>query len=180
MPVESHGTSIDCIPNAEMLDTFGDLQNLRDLTDGSVSVIFFSCNHCPYVRWVEQVIGRISQEAKEAVFIAVCSNDVSQYPEDDIPGLTEQSTRAHWNFPYLLDSTQTLAKTFGAVCTPDFFVFDVTGSLVYRGAADESRPNGDLPATGVFLEQAIQSAASGQTFRGGRPSLGCGIKWLNS
>jgi thiol-disulfide isomerase/thioredoxin len=180
MPVESTTTTITGVPEYVLPDIAGKLHNLRNLTSGQVSVIFFSCNHCPYVQWLEQDVGHLSREFPDVIFVAVCSNDVDTYPEDDIPGLQQQCDRAHWDFPYLVDSTQELAITFGAVCTPDFFVFDPAGMLVYRGAADDSRPSGNHPVTGEFLRKAIINAKANKKFPGGRPSLGCGIKWRDN
>ncbi len=177
MPVESRITTIRQVPDVELRDISGDVRHLRQLTSGNVSVIFFSCNHCPYVKWIEKEIGKVHNENTHIVFIAICSNDVESYPDDDIHGLQEQARRSHWDFPYLVDSSQEIARTFGAVCTPDFYVFDALGALVYRGAFDDSRPSGDLEVNGSHLRNAIQFAIKGQKFNGGRPSLGCGIKW---
>jgi len=177
MPVESTTTTITHIPSAELIDIFGQIHNIRDTTAGRVSVIFFSCNHCPYVQWVEEEVGKISREYPQVKFIAICSNDTDSHPEDDVSGLQDQVSRARWTFPYLIDSSQKVAAEFGAVCTPDFFVFDVNGKLVYRGALDSSRPSGNVMATGTFLRQAIAAATEARAYSEGRPSLGCGIKW---
>jgi hypothetical protein len=114
------------------------------------------------------------------LFRSICSNDVKSYPEDDISGLNEQVQRSGWSFPYLVDSHQSVAHLFGAVCTPDFYVFDSTGKLTYRGAIDTSRPNSSAPRNGEFLHEAIESALLGRVFEGGSNSLGCGIKWFTS
>jgi hypothetical protein len=91
--------------------------------------------------------------------------------------LLDQRDRAQWNFPYLIDSDQNVAHQFGAVCTPDFFVFAPDSTLIYRGAFDSSRPNSDIVINGEYLRAAVECADQGTTFTGGAPSLGCGIKW---
>lgn len=177
MPIESTETFITTIPSAVLPDLDGQHIALDDYCRNGVSVVFFSCNHCPYVQWIEQEVARLSQLNSAVRWIAICSNDVDNYPEDDIIGLKSQVERAGWDFPYLVDSDQRVAHLFGAVCTPDFFVFDAAGLLVYRGAFDQSRPNSDLPVNGEYLSQAIAAAERCAPYSGGRPSMGCGIKW---
>jgi len=180
MPIQSGTTNLKQIPRAVLPDCNGIEQSLVQLCSDRVSVIFFSCNHCPYVQWVEQAVGQLSHKFSHITWLAICSNDVESYPADDIPGLLAQSQRAGWEFPYLIDSDQRVAHAFGAVCTPDFYVFDAQSQLVYRGAFDSSRPKSDTPVSGEFLEAAIESALAGNVFIQGSPALGCGIKWLNA
>jgi hypothetical protein len=129
---------------------------------------------------VEPTVRDFSKKHPDIRWLAICSNDIDSYPEDDISGLNEQVQRAEWSFPYLVDSQQSLAHIFGAVCTPDFYVFDSAGMLTYRGAIDTSRPNSSAPRNGEFLDAALASALLGQVFEGGSNSLGCGIKWTTS
>lgn len=177
MAVESSETRITKIPSLSLPDIDGAVLNLQLATRDKVSIIFFSCNHCPYVQWIEQEITAMSRDTPDCAWLAICSNDVVTYPQDDVPGLRDQLRRTSWNFPYLVDSNQLAARAFGAVCTPDFFVFDSNGSLVYRGAIDGSRPRSEVPVTGEFLRGAIAAGRLNQKFTDGRPSLGCSIKW---
>jgi hypothetical protein len=109
----------------------------------------------------------------------VVSSDIDAYPDDDVPGIRAQIERAGWDFPYLIDSDQSLALELGAVCTPDFFLFDAGFELVYRGAFDASSPKNGNPVTGDLLEGAITSALAGTAVPlPHRPAMGCGIKWL--
>lgn len=179
MPIESTSTHIRHLPHAVLPGIDGRDYSITELASGRVSVVFFSCNHCPYVKWVEKTVGTISQQLSEVSWIAICSNDVVTYPDDDVEGLRGQVLRASWSFPYLIDTSQDVARTFGAVCTPDFFVFDSEGILRYRGALDASRPQSDIPVSGEFLRSAIEMAEINQHFPGGKPSLGCGIKWVS-
>ena len=177
MPVQSTHNEISCAPAVSLPDLEGVTQSLAQLSAGAISVVFFSCNHCPYVQWIEQEVGRLAHELSSVSWIAICSNDTNNYPEDNVAGLLDQRDRAQWNFPYLIDSDQNVAHQFGAVCTPDFFVFAPDSTLIYRGAFDSSRPNSDIVITGEYLRAAVECADQGTTFTGGAPSLGCGIKW---
>lgn len=164
--------------------------SLPDVEDHHVSVrdaaakatlVAFVCNHCPYVKHVESAFGQMASkyEAQGLRTIAVVSNDVDNYPEDDVDGMKEQSARAGWDFPYLMDRDQRFARELGAVCTPDFFLFNAGFELVYRGAFDASSPKNGNPITGDLLEDAITRALAGQDVPlPHRPAMGCGIKWL--
>ena len=111
-------------------------------------------------------------------FVTICSNDVAAYPDDDVDGLREQAARAGWAFPYLIDRDQVVAKLFGAACTPDFFVYDISGNLGYRGAFDGSTPGNDVAVTGSDLRNAIELLrATKPVPEPQRPSMGCSIKW---
>lgn len=140
----------------------------------------FGCNHCPYVRHIEAALGGLIDEypADALTVVAISSNDVDQYPDDDVAGLQDQHDRAGWHFPYLIDADQSVAKAFNAACTPDFFLFDRDGSLVYRGAFDTSSPKNGEPLTGSMLRSALDATLQDQTVpEPHRPALGCGIKW---
>ena len=151
-------------------------------------LVMFVCVHCPYVKHVEAELARIgtdyfSNGEGPIAIAAIQSNDVTQYPEDGPEPMREQAARLGWQFPYLLDDTQEVARSYGAACTPDFFLFDAEMKLVYRGQLDSSRPRrgdsgNDVPVTGVDLGTAMD-----ELIRGKRPapeqrsSLGCNIKW---
>lgn len=178
MAVESSTTAITHLPDVTLPDLDGTPTTLAAVAAGRPLVVAFACNHCPYVKWVEQGIGEVSAERTDAAWVAISSNDVVSYPDDDIPGLREQQRRAGWSFPYLVDISQDVARTFGAVCTPDFFVFDSTGVLVYRGAMDDARPNMEPPVDGHYLREVLDALKDGRKPEVvGRPSLGCSIKW---
>ena len=152
-------------------------------------LVMFICVHCPYVKHVEEELARIGHdyfgengEGPIAV-AAIQSNDIEQYPEDGPEPMRAQAERLGWRFPYLLDATQEVARSYGAACTPDFFLFDGEMRLVYRGQLDGSRPRrgdfgNDTPVTGEDLRRALDAV-----IRGKRPdpnqrgSIGCNIKW---
>lgn len=168
------------MPELTLPDLEGNPHDMVGLRGEGVLVVVFACNHCPYVRHIESALGRLAGDLADlpVTFAAVCSNDVVAYPDDDIPGLTEQKQRAGWPFPYLVDRDQLAAKEFGAVCTPDFFVYDVTGKLGYRGAFDASTPGNGEPVDGAELRAAIELlVATKPVPEPQRPSMGCSIKW---
>lgn len=150
-------------------------------------LVIFLCPHCPYVIHVEQELGRIGRdycgEDGPIAMVGIQPNDVAAYPEDGPDGMRAQAKRSGWNFPYLLDETQEIARAYEAACTPDFFLFDAEMKLVYRGQLDDSRPRrensgNDTPVTGRDLRAALDAVIAGK-----RPDpnqhygIGCSIKW---
>ena len=129
------------------------------------------CNHCPYVRHVERLLGEIVDAADGLRTVGINSNDTVAYPEDGPSGMREQIARARWTFPYLIDDSQDLARAFGAACTPDFFLYDKAGRLAYRGAFDTSTPKNGEPLDGHLLREAISKVVAGEPFpnRTGHP-----------
>jgi thiol-disulfide isomerase/thioredoxin len=152
-------------------------------SDGFVAgrplLVMFLCNHCPYVRHIERQLGAlVSEYADEVDAVAICSNDIDNYPDDGPAGLAEQAHRAGFTFTYLLDDSQQVALAYRAVCTPDFFLYDADRKLAYRGEFDESRPRNDAPVTGQALRAALELVLAGKPVdEPHMPSLGCGIKW---
>lgn len=146
---------------------------------GRPLLVMFLCNHCPYVRHIERQLGAlVSEHADKVDAVAICSNDIDNYPDDGPAGLTEQAHRAGFTFPYLLDESQQVALAYRAVCTPDFFLYDADRKLAYRGEFDESRPRNDIPVTGQALRAALELVLAGKPVDEPQmPSLGCGIKW---
>ena len=115
---------------------------------------------------------------KEISFIAISSNDIVNYPEDSPELMKKLAEEKKFNFPYLYDETQEVAKKYDAACTPDFFVYNSDKQLVYRGQLDDSRPGNDIPVTGHDLRKAIDSLINGEEIdKNQKPSIGCNIKW---
>jgi hypothetical protein len=152
-------------------------------------LVMFVCVHCPYVKHVEEELARIGQdyfgESGEGpiAIAAIQSNDIEAYPEDGPDGMREQAKRLGWGFPYLLDETQEVARSYEAACTPDFFLFDAEMRLVYRGQLDGSRPRrkdfgNDDPVDGRDLRAAMDAVIAGRTPDAEqRSSIGCNIKY---
>lgn len=160
--------------------TSGQTIRLEDFSGRNVLLVLFLCRHCPYVKHVEKELARIGRDyaRKNLGIVAISSNDADQYPDDSPSGLALQAQQAGFGFPYLHDETQAVAKSFGAACTPDFFLFDKGRRLIYRGQLDDSRPGNNKPVTGKDLRAALDAALTGQpvpTVQ--RPSTGCNIKW---
>ena len=144
------------------------------------TLVMFLCNHCPFVKHVLAELGRIGADALASGVgvVAINSNDVDAYPDDAPERMRELAGAEGWSFPYLHDETQDVARAFRAACTPDFYLFDPDGRLVYRGQLDGSRPGNDVPVTGEDLRRAIAAVAGGRAVpEPQQPSLGCNIKW---
>ena len=143
-------------------------------------VVAFICNHCPYVK---AVIGRIVRDAADlrehgVGFVAISSNDAEAYPADAFPEMKLFATRNGFGFPYLHDEDQSVAKAYGAACTPDFFGFNGKGELQYRGRLDASRRDADQPGLRRDLIEAMTEVArTGLGPREQVASIGCSIKW---
>lgn len=117
-------------------------------------------------------------EKKPLAIVAISSNDADTFPEDGPEGLREQAAEFGFNFPYLFDESQEVARSYAAACTPDFFLFDRDRKLVYRGQLDDSRPGNDIPVTGKDLREAIDATLVGKAPSARqKPSIGCNIKW---
>ena len=165
-------------PDFALPDLSGNTVGLSDFDDHSVLVVVFACNHCPYVKHIEHALGSVADACDDVAFVAICSNDVTSYPEDDVEHLRAQAQRANWSFPYLIDETQHVARAFEAVCTPDLFVYGPDRQLAYRGAFDGSTPGNDVSVDGSLLRAAIERILGGCSVpEPHRPSMGCGIKW---
>ena len=146
------------------------------------SLVMFICNHCPFVKHVNDEIVKLTNEImdKNIAVIGINSNDSSQekYAEDSIEKMREYAKNLAYNFPYVVDENQSAAKNFTAQCTPDFFLFDSESTLVYRGQLDGSRPGNDIPTDGVSLRSAIDALLNNEEpISDQLPSMGCNIKW---
>lgn len=153
------------------LDTFSESRAL---------LVMFICVHCPFVKHVEQELAKIGHDYvdKGLGIVAISSNSIETHPQDAPEHMKEQAQAQGFNFPYCYDATQAVAKAYTAACTPDFFLFDGTNNLVYRGQLDDSRPSNGKPVTGKDLRQAIDQALAGQNLPEEQmPSVGCNIKW---
>ena len=168
-------------PEFSLHDTVsGNELSLNSLLGETATVIMFICNHCPFVKHVQNELVRIGQEypQKGVSIIAINSNDISSYPEDAPEKMKDVAISKGYEFPYLYDETQQVAKAYDATCTPDFFVFDKDLKCVYRGQLDDSRPGNDIPVTGNDLRNALEAIIQGnQIDANQKPSIGCNIKW---
>jgi peroxiredoxin len=167
------------IANPDVDESEGDHRALDDYDDAEALVVVFMCNHCPYVKHVEDALVDVAgtYQEKGVQFVGICSNDPENYPDDDFEHMAERAEEKGYPFPYLQDESQDVARAYSAACTPDFFVFDDDRELVYRGRFDDTRPDGD-PATGEDLTAALdQLLEDGEVATDQKPSMGCNIKW---
>jgi len=147
---------------------------------GKPLLVMFICNHCPFVVHVHEEITRLASDYKddELGIIAINSNSAKTHPQDGPENMKSLAVELGWSFPFLFDSTQDVAKSYHAACTPDFFLFDASHKLVYRGQLDDSRPSNDVPVTGQDLRAAIAATTAGDPpLAEQKPSIGCNIKW---
>jgi len=169
------------LPDFSLVDAAsGSGVSADDLADRSALLVMFICNHCPFVKHVVGELGRLAEDYLPGGvgIVAINSNDVDAYPQDGPEHMRRLVEREGWEFPFLLDETQGVAKRFGAACTPDFFLFDADRRLAYRGQLDDSRPGGARPVTGRDLRAALEAVLAGQPVtEDQKPSIGCNIKW---
>ena len=170
------------MPNFNLLGTDEKIYTNEMFNGKMGSLVMFICNHCPFVKHVNDEIVKLSNEImdKNIAVIGINSNDSSQekYAEDSIEKMKEYATNLGYNFPYVVDEDQSAAKNFTAQCTPDFFLFDSESTLVYRGQLDGSRPGNDIPTDGVSLRSAIDALLNNEEpISEQLPSMGCNIKW---
>jgi peroxiredoxin len=167
-------------PGFSLPATDGNTYALSELAGPNGIVIAFICNHCPYVL---AVIDRIVRDARDLSdhgvgFVAVCSNDASTHPADSFENMAKMATEKGFPFPYLHDEDQSVARSYNAVCTPDFFGFNADLELKYRGRLDASRSSaGPEDLRRDLYEAMVEVAKTGQGPRDQTPSMGCSIKW---
>ena len=168
-------------PEFSLIDTKDNkIKSLQDLKGKAGTLVMFICNHCPFVIHVNKELVRltIDYKSKGINCIAISSNDVENYPDDSPELMKLLAKEKEFNFPYLYDESQEVAKMYDAACTPDFFLYDSEKKLVYRGQLDGSRPGNKIPVTGFDLRNAIDCLISDvENTEVQKPSIGCNIKW---
>jgi thiol-disulfide isomerase/thioredoxin len=154
--------------------------SLNDIKGEKGTVIMFICNHCPFVKHVNDEIVRVANDYRVPGFgfVAISSNDAENYPQDGPELMEINALKNKFPFPYLYDQSQEVAKAYDAACTPDFYVFDDALKLVYRGQLDNSRPANGIPVNGRDLREALDNILNNNPQREDqKPSIGCNIKW---
>jgi peroxiredoxin len=167
-------------PDFSLPDTKGKTYSLADFSPAPALLVAFICNHCPYVKHVATGLSLLAKEyqKRDVAVVAINANDVANYPDDSPAKMAEEAKIRGYTFPYLYDETQAVAKSYGAACTPDFYVFDKDRKLVYRGQMDSSRPSSGMPVTGEDLRAALDAVLAGKPPAAvQKPSIGCNIKW---
>ncbi|KHD88297.1 MAG: alkyl hydroperoxide reductase [Bdellovibrio sp. ArHS] len=167
-------------PEFKLPATDGQTYSLQNFPEGSPLVIMFICNHCPYVQAIEDRLIQLGQDLKKqnVPVVAICSNDAKSHPEDSFENLKKRAEAKGYPFVYLYDETQEIAHKFGAVCTPDFFVYDKAHKLAYRGRLDDSWKDANK-VTKRELYEAVQTLLKDQKVSEEQTaSMGCSIKWI--
>jgi peroxiredoxin len=167
-------------PAFRLPDFDGKVVSRDDFKNAPALVVAFICSHCPFVKHVRAEFARYAREyqAKGLAVVAINANDIETYPQDGPRGMAEEARAVGYTFPYLLDESQTTAKAYRAACTPDFYLFDSTQRLVYRGQFDASRPGNAIAVTGADLRAASDAVLDrGPVSQDQHPSIGCNIKW---
>ena len=151
----------------------------NSLEDNKPTLIMFICNHCPYVIHYHGEIVRLSNDYNQKInMVAISSNDIIEYPQDNPERMKELWNSLNLSFPYLFDETQEIAKKYKAECTPEFYLFNQQNKLEYRGRMDETSPSSDKKPSGKDLRVAIDNLLSNQPVCEEQlPSMGCNIKW---
>ena len=171
-------------PDFELWDSVsGSTKTLNKLKGSKGTLVLFICNHCPFVIHINEALVSIANNLliKGIGVVAISSNDVETYPQDSPEKMQVHAKITNYPFPYLYDETQSVAKAYDAACTPDFFLFDSTLKLVYRGQLDASRPGNGIPINGVDLLYAVQCMIENKVnTHPQKPSIGCNIKWKTS
>ena len=168
-------------PSFELIDTKTDQSvSLQDMRSDNATVIMFICNHCPFVKHVEEELTKLANDyiPRGISFVAISSNDVENYPEDSPKLMKVNAVENNYIFPYLYDESQEIAKSYDAACTPDFYLYDSDLLLVYRGQLDDSRPGNGLSCDGKDISNAIECLINEkENTQIQKPSIGCNIKW---
>ena len=166
--------------NFELKSTDNKLISLSDIKGKNGTLIMFICNHCPYVKAVTKDIVEDCNDLQKIGIntVAICANDAQSYPEDSFEKMIEFAKKNNFNFPYLSDETQVIAKTYEAVCTPDFFGYNKDLELQYRGRLRELKNLIPVREGESDLKKAMSLIAeTGNGPKNQIPSAGCGIKW---
>ena len=179
-------------PDFALPDTEGRIRTLAEFDAAPALLVAFICNHCPFVLHIADAFAAFARDYADRGLqvVAISSNDTAEFPEDGFEHMGPFAARYGFPFPYLYDGDQDVALAYGAICTPDFFLYGPDRTLAYAGQFDSSRPRinrpplpgvplrTDLPVTGEDMRAAVEAVLAGQPVpEPQRPSAGCSIKW---
>lgn len=174
LPISSHA------PEFELPDAHGRMHALDDVRGPRGLMVMFVCNHCPFVVHLASALAGFAKEleGQGICVVAINSNDIARYPADAPDRMIEFASAHGWDFPYLVDADQSVARAYSAACTPDFYLFDGELKLTYCGQYDSSRPNNKEPVNGADMHEAVRRMLADEPpMEIQRSSTGCGIKW---
>ncbi len=158
----------------------GKTVSLSSFSSKKALLVMFICRHCPYVQHIKGELAQLGRDysKKDVGLIAISSNDAENYPDDSPEGLRKLAAELKLDFPIAYDESQDVAKRYRAACTPDFFLYDGSRRLIYRGQLDDSRPGNGKPLNGRDLREALDAVLSGKPVGSAqKPSIGCNFKW---
>jgi len=167
-------------PDFQLLNVDGRMAGLHDFDEKPALLVIFMCNHCPFVKHVADGLTQLAMDymPRGVAIVGINSNDAATHPNDSPEQMVHEAEQRGYPFAYLYDETQEVAKAYGAACTPDFFLYDKSRKLVYRGQLDASRPGNNIPVTGTDLRAALNAVLAGKALPEKQiPSIGCNIKW---
>jgi peroxiredoxin len=166
-------------PDFELPGVDGETYSLDSFADDDILVVMFICNHCPYVKAVRERLISLAEDFSDnsVGFAAINPNDAEEYPDDDFESMKKIADEYDFPFPYLRDESQDVAREYGAVCTPDIYVFDDDRKLKYRGRIDDNWKE-PSEVTQRDLRNALETMLDGEDpDEDQKPSVGCSIKW---
>jgi peroxiredoxin len=175
-PIELGTTAADFL----LPDSKGALHKLSDFDGTPGLLVAFVSNRCPFVVLIREQFAAFAREyeAKGLRVVAINSNDAAAHPEESLARIAQEVETIGYDFPYLKDESQAVAKAYGAACTPDFFLFDGNRRLAYHGQFDDARPGNGKAVTGADLRTAADAVIAGAKPAAQQtPSIGCNIKW---
>lgn len=167
-------------PVFSLPDPKGRTHALKDFGDAKGLLVIFMCNHCPYVKHLKKPLVEFAAryQPRGLGIVAINSNDWRRHPDDSPDAMQKDTDAFGYQFPYVVDESQAVAKAYGAVCTPEFYLFDAARKLTYHGRFDDSSPGNGKPVTGAELSAAADAVLSGEPFaRAQNAAMGCSIKW---
>jgi peroxiredoxin len=168
-------------PSFALRDTVsGRTVSLESCAGSPALLVAFMCNHCPFVKHILDGFVAFAREfaARGVAVVAISPNDAVSHPQDSPEEMARLAALKGFTFPYVYDETQEVARSYQAVCTPEFYLFDRDRRLAYRGQFDASRPGGNVPVTGADLRTACEALLTGAPVPPEQvPSVGCSIKW---
>lgn len=170
----------DLAPEFSLPDAYGNVTSKASACGPKGLLVVFACNHCPFVLHLATALGDMAREiaAQGINTVAINPNDTERYPQDGPEQMKTFAAEKGWDFPYLIDESQEIAKAYGAACTPDFFLLDEGGRLFYAGQFDDSRPRSGIEAHGGDLRESVRRMLEGEEpLARPYPSSGCNIKW---
>ena len=170
----------EAAPDFSLPDATGRIISRDEAAGSNGLLVVFACNHCPFVIHLADALGELAREiaAQGIHTVAINPNNALKYPQDAVEHMPAFTRQHRWDFPYLIDETQEVAKSFGAACTPDFFLLDAAGRVAYMGQFDDTRPRSGRPPHGGDLREAVRRIIEGEEpLARPYPSSGCNIKW---